>query len=232
MGFFQLRYLIIKKKCLVSLPISDTILRAHCVFCRSALWGWLALHYLTQSEGRSRSSFLQCFSALLNRKRGLHTHFNRLTHMSCWDHPCLPHAPTSPLLSSAVVNEPLSPSPLSSHPTSLSIQPGWLELIWIYKIRTSSTPLKETSIYCKCQIFVLYAGFRSIPFVSDTLFFSWQQGSSLSSSGLNTHMCPQKAASNILSGLEICSKPPSQLNYRLIFFLPLSFQIHQNFRIE
>lgn len=115
----------LEKKCLVSLLISDTVLRAHCVFCRSALRGWLALHYLTRSEGRSRSSFLQCFSARLNRKRGLHTHFNRLTHMSCWDHPCLPHPPTSPLLSSAVLNEPLAPSPpLSSRPPSLSIQPG------------------------------------------------------------------------------------------------------------
>lgn len=105
---------ILEKKWLVSLLVSDTILCAHCGFCRATLRGWLALYYLTRSEGRSCSSFLQCFSARLNRERGLHTHFNRLTYMSCWDHPCLPHPPTSPLLSSAVLNESLTPSPLLS----------------------------------------------------------------------------------------------------------------------
>lgn len=87
--------------------------------------------------GLDRNSWFwsECLSLFLSlsvlsqceEKRELHTHFKRLTHVSCWDHPCLP-LPTPP--------------------------PSLLQLLWMSTLlpRISNTHPLHPAIWSTCDV--------------------------------------------------------------------------------
>lgn len=127
-------------------------------------------------------------------KRAPHTFQQTDTHVMLG--PPLPPSsshlpPPSPLFSCSEWAPP--PSSLSTHPPSdFTVHQGWLELnMWPFN---EEFVAQKNCNYCRCSNSILHPS--SSPCFIHTLFL-WRRGgggdSTVSLSGLNTHMCPQKA---------------------------------------
>lgn len=137
--------------------------------------------------------------------------------------PLPPSSSHLPLLSSAVLNEsppPPYPYPLTLPQTSPSTRDDWSSTC---DLSMRNFLPKKNCNYCRCSNSILHPSSLFPRLVSYTHCFSGERGrggdSMVSFSGLNTHMCPQKAdcfpSNNHPTSCPLCS-PFSGSNQALL----------------